>query len=143
MPCRAARLARRQVGRRGAILVLLGSIAALYGYALIIQPIPSNVGIRLLLHVMPMNGWGWALLAAGAAAVACAPLRQGADWPGFTALVLVWTPWSLSYLTSWWLGDNPRGWISAAVFAALAGVPAVVVGWSETPRFPRRGARER
>lgn len=142
MPRRAVRLARRRVGRRGAILVLLGSIAALYGYALINQPIPSSVGIRLLLQVMPMAGWGWAMLAVGVLAVACAPLRQGADWPGFTGLVLVWTPWSLSYLVSWWLGENPRGWISATIFVALAGVPAVVAGWSEVPRLSRRGARE-
>ena len=135
---RAAAGAAHRIGRRGAVLALLGGIAALYGYALIQQPIPSRVGLELLLHVMPMTGWAATLIAAGCLAIVCALVRQGRDWPGYVALVVVWTPWSLSFLTSWWpLGDNPRGWISAAIFGALALIPAVAVGWPEPPEEPR------
>lgn len=123
----------RRVGHRGALLILLGVIALGYGVGLITNPpVPRSSGLRLLLGLMGLHGWGVTLAAAGAIAVACAPLQQGRDWPGFTALVLVWLPWSLSFLVSWWPGgENPRGWVSCLIFAALAGVPAVGANWDE------------
>ena len=133
---RAAVRAAHRIGRRGAVLALLGGIAALYGYALVLQPVPTTIGLELLLHVMPMTGWAALLITAGCLAIGCAPVRQGRDWPGFAGLVLVWTPWSLSFLVSWWpLEHNPRGWISAAVFGALALIPLAVVGWPEPGRL--------
>lgn len=122
-----------RVGHRGALLILLGAIALLYGVSLITTPpAPHPPGLRLLLGLMGLHGWGATLAAAGGVAVLCAPLRQGRDWPGFAALTLVWLPWSLSFFVSWWpQGENPRGWVSALVFLALAGVPAVAAEWDE------------
>lgn len=135
----------RLVGHRGALLTLLGVIALGYGASLITTPpAPNPIGLRLLLGLMDLRCWGVTLIAAGVVAVVCAPLRQGRDWPGFVALVLVWLPWSLSFLVSWWPGgENPRGWVSALVFAAFAGVPATAATWDEpAPATPRakRGA---
>lgn len=134
------RRAAARVGHRGATLILLGTIAALYGVSLITTPPPIQPpGLRLLLGLMDLRGWGVTLTAAGVIAVCCAPLKQGRDWPGFAALVLVWLPWSLSYLVSWWpQGENPRGWVSCLIFAAFAGVPAVGAGWDEPPDGPVR-----
>lgn len=134
------RRAACRVGHRGALLTLLGTIAALYGVSLwTVPPVPRPLGMHLLLGVMPLHCWGTSLVAAGAVAVACAPLRPGRDWPGFSALVLIWLPWSLSYLASWWPeGDNPRGWVSALIFAAFAAVPAVGATWDEEAA-PRSG----
>lgn len=137
------RIARR-VGHRGALLILLGMIAMLYGVSLITTPpVPNPPGLRLLLGLMGLHGWGVTLAAAGVIAIACSPLKQPRDWPGFTALVFVWLPWSLSFFVSWWpQGDNPRGWVSCLVFAAFAAVPAVGANWDEPPPDPgtRRGA---
>lgn len=133
------RIAHR-VGHRGAVLTLLGLVALLYGVGLVITPIPNPVGLRLLLRLWSLHGWGVTLIVAGSIAILSAPLRQGRDWLGWTALVLVWTPWSLAYLVSWWPdGDNPRGWISASIFAAFAGVPAVGARWDEPVRPTKRG----
>jgi hypothetical protein len=131
------------VGHRGALLVLLGTIALGYGISLITTPpTPHPPGLHLLLGVMGLRGWGVTLAAAGAVAVVCAPLRSGRDWPGFAVLVLVWLPWSLSFFVSWWPdGSNPRGWVSAIVFIAFAGVPAVGATWEE--REPEPPARVR
>jgi hypothetical protein len=134
-----ARRAARQVGHRGALLILLGTIALLYGISLITTPpVPHPIGLRLLLDRMSLHSWGITLAVAGVVAILCAPLRQGRDWPGFAALVLVWIPWSASFFVSWWPdGSNPRGWVSAIVFIAFAAIPAVVATW-EDPAPPTR-----
>lgn len=135
----------RQVGHRGAVLFLFGIIALLYGVSLITTPpVPNPPGLRLLLGVMGLHGWGATLTAAGVIAILCSPLRQGRDWPGFAALVLVWLPWSLSFFVSWWPdGSNPRGWVSAVVFVAFAGIPAVCATWEEHPPPLRAAERVR
>lgn len=137
---RAVDRVARLVGHRGALLVLLGGIAVLYGVSLLTAPpTPQPMGLRFLLGLMDLDCWGVTLIAAGAVAVACAPLRQGRDWPGFTALVLVWAPWSLSYFVSWWpQGDNSRGWVTGAIFAIFAAVPAACAGWDEPAPMVRK-----
>jgi hypothetical protein len=135
----------RQVGHRGALLILLGGIALLYGISLITTPpTPHPLGLRLLLGVMGLHGWGATLAAAGVVAILSSPLPHGKDWPGFTVLVLVWLPWSASFFVSWWPdGSNPRGWVSATVFVAFAAIPAVVSTWGEPERPPRASERVR
>lgn len=125
-----------RVGHRGSLLILLGSIALLYGISLITTPPgPHPPGLQLLLGWMPLHAWGVTLATAGAIAVLCAPVGQGGDWPGFAALTLAWLPWSLSFFVSWWpQGTNPRGWVSGLVFIALALIPAVCATWTEPQR---------
>lgn len=48
------RLATR-LGRRGTILALKGTIAVLYGYGQLTQPVPDRSGLRLLLKLMPLG----------------------------------------------------------------------------------------
>jgi hypothetical protein len=137
---------RARLGRRGSILFLKGTIAVLYGYGQLIQPVPDKRGLHLLLRAMPLHAWAIAWLIAGGVAFGCAFLGEGRDWPGFTAVWLISIPWSLTYLVSWWpLGDNPRGWITACIFGAFGLVCLTVVGWPEPPRATsmRGEARER
>lgn len=127
----AACRAGRRVGRRGAVLSLKGVMCVLYGYSLLVQPPADTRGVRLLLGLWPLHVWGWVWVAAGVLALGCAWLRQGRDWLGFPAVLVVVAPWSLGSLTSWWLYDNPRGWVSAAIWAAFGGVTAIVAAWPE------------
>ncbi|MET8172857.1 hypothetical protein [Streptomyces clavifer] len=126
------------VGRRGAILLLLGGLVTLYGVGQLARPLPDTSGLRVLLIVMDLDCWSWTWIAAGVLAMGCAFLPEGWDWPGFTGLCLATAPWSASFLMSWWpLGENPRGWISAAVFAAFGAIPLVIAGWDEPDRRAR------
>ncbi|MFF3558678.1 hypothetical protein ACFYXS_01325 [Streptomyces sp. NPDC002574] len=139
----AARRLARWLGRRGTMLSLKGLIALLYGYAQLAAPIPDTRGLRLALHLMPITGWAWAWITAGAIALVAAWLGQDRDWPGFLAVWAVSTPWALSYLASWWpLHDNPRGWVAAAIFGAFGLVCLVAVGWPEPSRGRTEGRRE-
>lgn len=104
------------LGRRGAILLSYGTVWALYGYGQIISPQPDQRGLTLAVQMWPLHVWGSLFITAGLMAAVAAWLRQGADWFGFVALVLIVLPWMLSYLASWVLGDFPRGWVAAAVW---------------------------
>lgn len=122
----------RRVGHRGACLLLLGTLVALYGVGMLTRPLPDTSGIRLLLMIQDLWFWSWTWIVAGTAAVVCAFVKPGKDWPGFTALWLATVPWSLAFFVSWWpLGDNSRGWISAGLFAVFGALPLVLVGWPE------------
>lgn len=128
-------LLRLQLGRRGAILVCLGALYLLYGYGLLVEPMVNTVSLRMLFDLWPQRVWAWLWIGAGAAAVACAWLRQGRDWLGFTLLYPLAAAWGLSSLVSWWPnGDNPRGWIAAAIWCALGGVITTAAGWDEPSR---------
>ncbi|MGW5633958.1 hypothetical protein [Streptomyces sp. NPDC003832] len=127
----------RTLGRRGAILLSYGTVWALYGYAQIVSPQPDQRGLTLAIEVLPLDMWGWLWIAAGCIAVFAAWLPQGVDWPGFLALPLIVLPWMTSYLVAWIVGDFPRGWVAALVWAVIAVPVLVVAGWREPPRVKR------
>ncbi|MFD7705728.1 hypothetical protein [Streptomyces sp. NPDC059786] len=140
MACRADQI----LGRRGSFLAAFGTLWALYGFGQLVEPLPDTRGIRTLLHLMPLDAWAWCWIAAGLIAITAAPLPTGRDWYAFPALLLIVAPWMCSYLVSWWpLGDNPRGWVTALIWA-VAAVPVIVVaGWQEPPRLKRVSGNER
>jgi hypothetical protein len=127
----------RLLGRRGAILLSYGTVWALYGYGQLVSPQPDQRGLTLATQVLPLHVWGWLWIATGILALGAAFVPQGVDWFGFVALVLIVLPWMLSYLVSWLLGDFPRGWVAAAVWAVIAIPVIVAAGWREAPR-PKR-----
>ncbi|MGW2550730.1 hypothetical protein [Streptomyces sp. NPDC001635] len=130
----AVRRLSRRLGRRGTILALKGTIAVLYGYGQLTQPVPDRSGLRLLLKLMPLDAWAWGWIAAGAVALFCAWLSRSRDWPGYLAVWAITAPWSMGYLVAWWpLGEYERGWIPAAIFGAFGLVCLVVIGWDEPP----------
>jgi hypothetical protein len=110
---------------------------ALYGLAQVTMPPPDQRGLALLLNLMPLAAWGWCWISAGLVAVVYAWAPPGRDAAAFLALVIVVVPWMASNLASWFLGDNSRGWIAAAVWTAITVPVLVVAGWPEPPRRKR------
>lgn len=139
-PIRLLRRLARQLGRRGACLLSYGIVWAIIGYGQLISPQIDQRGLTLALSLMPLHAWGWCWIAAGIVAAVSAFVKQGFDWAGFCALLLLAFAWMLSYLVAWWPMDVfPRGWVAAAVYGALAVPVLVVAGWSEPPRRKRVG----
>ncbi|WP_442803476.1 hypothetical protein OG411_19390 [Streptomyces pseudogriseolus] len=133
----------RRMGRRGALLTCKGTVAMGYGSGQIVQPTGDEQGLALLLKAAPLEVWGWVWIAAGLIAVVCAWLPERRDWPGFLAVWLIATPWSLAYLLSWWpLGESPRGWVVALIFGAFGSVCLVAIGWDEPPPARSEPPRE-
>ncbi|MGW2908670.1 hypothetical protein ACWC91_40765 [Streptomyces sp. NPDC001204] len=131
----AVRRLRKQLGRRGAVLLCKGVMASGYGAGQVFEPTGDRHGLALLLKLRPLEFWGWTWLLAGAIALVCAWLPPRRDWPGFLAVWMVATPWAMAYLLSWWpLQESPRGWVVAALFGAFGAVCLVVIGWDEPAR---------
>lgn len=137
MWCRAARLIRVRLGRRGAILSCYGLVWILYGYGQIITPQPDQRGLWLSLLLMPLDAWAWCWIAAGVLALVCAWAPPGRDAAGFVGLVLIVVPWLTSYLVTWLMGDYPRGWVAAAIWTVITVPVMVVAGWPEPLRTKR------
>lgn len=125
------------LGRRGAILSCYGAVWTLYGVAQLTTPQQDLRGLTLLLDVAPLKFWACGWLIAGAIAIVCAWAPPGRDAAAFLALPLVVMPWMASYLVTWLLGEFPRGWVAAAVWAAITVPVLVVAGWPEPPRRKR------
>lgn len=139
MRCPAVRLLSSRLGRRGAILSCYGIVWVLYGAAQIVTPQPDQRGLRLLLDRMPLEAWGWCWIVAGIIALVCAWAPPGLDAAGFVSLVAIVLPWAFSYLATWLLGEFPRGWVAAAIWALIAAPVLVVASWPEPPRRKRAG----
>ncbi|MFF5445503.1 hypothetical protein [Streptomyces sp. NPDC012888] len=137
MRCRLLRLLSIKLGRRGAILSCYGLVWLLYGYGQITTPQPDQRGLQTLLALMPLTAWGWVWIAAGVVALVSAWAPPGRDAAAFYVLPLIVVPWMASYLVAWLLGDYPRGWVAAAVWAVITVPVLVTAGWPEPPRRKR------
>jgi len=130
---------RRRLGRRGASLLLFGALYLLYGYGLLVEPLISTVSFQILVDLWPVDVWAWLWICSGLVAVLSAWLPQGRDWLGFTALYPIAMAWGLASFVSWWpRGDNPRGWVGAAVWCVIGGLITKDAG-SPEPGFRKKG----
>lgn len=146
-------------GYRGACLLILGTMWALFGLSIFLDPPVTH---SLVLHEM-LPAWmrGTAWIASGAAAVVCG-LRgpRGDDTIGMTALMVMPMVRLLSFAASWliyvaltavhWADPSvnvagyERGWYSASVWALIVTLLGIVAGWPN-PRhvlpIPKENAR--
>lgn len=122
-----------RIGRRGAFLTLFAAIYALIGYSFLVAP--KTPAIRQNLHfaldIMSLQSWGVLWLTGAAVMLVSATARTGRDYLGFTFAMLLPATLAVLFLMGWLHGDLPRGWVSAALYAALAAAVAVVAGWPE------------
>ncbi|MGH3303259.1 MAG: hypothetical protein ACRDOK_16575 [Streptosporangiaceae bacterium] len=123
------------VGRRGAFLLFLGLLDFVYAWALRLEDTPQQV-IKpdFFLPWQALAIW-W--LATGVIATIGA-FSQKDVWAFFFAALLKGS-WASASLALWLRGEQPDGWLPAAVWATLAGTILVVASWPETP--PPEGGR--
>lgn len=115
-------------GRRGAFLVLFGTVNILLGVAFTLPSQPAS-SVRFLFDLgVPLRWWGAAWVVSGLVGIGFAFARPpGADRWGFVALAFALASGTGVYALSWVLGYG-RGWLLAAVFTALTGSVAIVSG---------------
>lgn len=124
------------VGRRGAVLTILGALWTFMGLSVILTP-PSEV-YSMLGGLEHLRGAGW--ITTGAIALWHARKPQGEDAPGYAALYLMPAYRIVAYLVGTWeyiagpnigLGGSARGVVNVVIFAAILFLIAIVAGWAE------------
>lgn len=137
-------------GKRGSILLLLGTLWVLEGVSLIDYEIPGpHVAHQFLPNWIGVGAW----VVTGLIAVAAALRPPGIpDHWGFTALYLMpairFISYAMGWVASWGLFDPPpwmpsfsEGWRYVALYAGLVGVIMICAGWRE-PLPTRRERNE-
>lgn len=119
-------------GHRGGFLAAWGVVYILIGYSYLAVP-PSTLqalrkALRLALNVAPLQVYAWLWIAAGAVGLTAAFVLPGRRAFAFIAAVIMPALWSVVYFAGWADGGVPRGWVQAAIFAALATAVTTVSG---------------
>lgn len=133
MRCRAARRLRKTLGRRGAVLALLGAGKVCYGMSFILHPEPDPRGLNLLTSVADIRCWAGLWVVCGLVTFACAWLRIGRDRWGFIAGMVPPFVWGAAFLWGAITGDYPRGLTMAGWFAT--GHVGVILWSASVPEY--------
>jgi len=128
----ALRALSGRVGRRGAALLILAALFALYGLSLVYSAEPAPT-LRFLDRLMPLRLWGYIWVAAAVIAAVQA-FTSARDRPlAFASLNAVSFGWTAGLLAGWIIDDVERGWLGPAIFGSLAALTVVIAGWREEP----------
>jgi hypothetical protein len=128
--------AKRALGRRGGILLMLGAMFGVLGLKAWIEPLQDDG--RFIIYAMlpePVRVALW-LVPAVIAILSLIFRKRVGDGAGFAALVLPAGTMAFSYvwsgvahlvgLTAW-----PFGWSSAAIWLLILGLILIISGWGE------------
>ena len=134
MPRRAEGI-RHQIGRRGAILLILALIDFAYGGSLVApsDELASSSATMWRQHIAPIWAWGAAWLVVGVILFVSAFLRN--DAIGYAAAIGWKIIWAATTLASWAFGGVPRGWVATIIWAVFGGMIWVIAEWPE-PTLP-------
>lgn len=139
MRCRAVRRIRRQLGRRGHFLLILGIGKTCWGISFLVDP-PRAEGLQLLTQVCSLRHWSWLWIVAGLITTASAFLRVGRDRWGFVAALVPPSVWAIAYLAAVMSGEYSRGaYVAIWYLTSHVGVImwAATVPEHSVPKAPR------
>lgn len=124
---------RHRVGRRGAALLFFAFLDLVYCWSLLDPPRSTrdNAAYAFLASILPLWTWGLVWGAVGIVCLISAFRRH--DEVAYTAAIAVKVLWGLLFTGGWLFADVERGYVSAAVWLALALLVALIAGWPEPP----------
>ncbi|GAA4934479.1 PAS domain S-box-containing protein [Nonomuraea thailandensis] len=120
-----------RIGRRGASLAFVGLLCLAIAASLAFPPAgqAATPSYAVLAAIAPLDAWALAWAATGALCLVQMFLRS--DRVAFAAATALLLLYGLVYLISTFTGDNPRGWVGAAVWLAFGGWIALIATWPE------------
>lgn len=124
---------RTAIGRRGCALLFFSLLDLVYAASLVNAP--ENGAYRFLAGVLPLPVWAGLWAAVGLLCAIQAFMRS--DRAAFAAASLIKVVWGIIQLLGWVLAGVERGYVSAAIWLALAAFVHVIAGWPEPPRRGR------
>lgn len=126
---------KRRVSRRGYALLFFAQIGLAFGYSLAAPQNPPSASSKFAASIMPL--WAWATLWIGTALICIGYAFTRADKLAFSLMMGTVTAWGLVNLGGFITGQNPRGWVGAAVFLGLASFVYIISSWPDLPRDDR------
>lgn len=132
---------RHRIGRRGASLLFLALLDAVYGAGLAFLGSVgrANPTYQFIGKVAPLETWATVWWLVGAVCLTQAFMLR--DQVAFGLAVCLKLTWGGLTLLGWMLHDLPRGYVSAAIWLAFGGWLFIISGWSEEPEHGRDGGR--
>lgn len=138
---------QRRLGRRGMVLLLLGTLWVVQGIALRSAPYVNDTDPTVLYEYLPVNLrcglWVVSGIVAMTVAACFSPHR---DRHGYTVLVVLPLERGFSLLWGWVMtffpgdGGYAPGLRGAATWFAVTVIVMIVAGWPEPPAKARRAA---
>lgn len=113
------------IGRRGAFLLFLTLLDAIFAYSLV-SPVPGTV--TQVYPLLPREVWA-GLWAAVALICLIGAVTRKDRW-AFAAAALLKTAWALRYAYLWQQGVL-QAWLAVVVWLAFAGTVVIISGWPE------------
>jgi hypothetical protein len=135
----AARRLKARLGRRGVILLILGTGKTCFGLSFLFDP-PSTNGLELLTHLCSLRHWAWLWIVCGLITGGSAFLRVGRDRLGFLAALPPPIVWAVAYAAAVVDGTYSRGaYIAVWYLTSHVGVIlwAATVPEYSVPHLPR------
>lgn len=121
------------LGRRGISLLFFGLLDIVYCISLLNPDRVSRQSpfLASITHLAPLPAWAalW-----GITGILC--LIFASRWNdriGFAAAIFLKITWATACVFAWLNGGAERGYVSAAIWLALAGFVWVLAGWPEAP----------
>lgn len=124
----------RIVGRRGAVLLFLALLDFVYAFSLCRPASPLTAQTQFLVDVAPLDAFALAWAVVGILCLAGAFFRR--RWPWFDVwpflgAIMIKIFWAVMLGLAWMVAGVERGWVSAAVWLALAALVVALAGWPE------------
>ncbi|UBU13637.1 PAS domain S-box protein [Nonomuraea gerenzanensis] len=126
-----------RIGRRGASLAFVGLLCLAIAASLAFPPAEQRAAPNYvaLAAVAPLHLWALAWCGTGLLCLVQMFLRS--DRIAFAVATALLLLYGLVYLISTFTGDNPRGWVGAAVWLAFGGWIALIATWPEAATADR------
>ena len=140
---RAARALRHRVGYRGSALLFFAVLDLIYGFSLLAPSRRARQSdtLQLVADIAPL--WAWAALWTAVGLVCLWQAFRHRDRVAYTAAIGIKVLWGLIMLGGWLFVDLDRGYVSAAVWLAMAAFVGILGvrpeppdGWKERTWTP-------
>jgi hypothetical protein len=120
-----------RIGRRGIFLLFLALLDLIVAYSYFYPTLraiqnPTNV---FLAHIAPLSYWGLLWATVGSVCLVCAFAPK--DALGYAAAMFLKLLWGTTFLLGWIFTDVERGYLTATIWLAFAGVTGLIATWPD------------
>lgn len=123
-----------RIGHRGAALLFFALVDLVFAKSLADAPpsTRSSPTYAFMATVLPL--WGWAALWGVVGLMCLVQAFMANDLPAFVASSAMNVGWACVHLAGFFVGEVPRGYVSAVIWLGYAGFVQVIASWAEPVR---------